>query len=131
MDTNIFSALCNTIAATLTMVMFYPVAKAKNVVDLNDALKTRPLLAKVVINKNSRSYNRTCIYFSIALAAYTTSNFIRPCMARKCICGRFGRKDRTCSPLTGANARWGNRFQCHPNADQGKKSRLGIFWRHG
>jgi hypothetical protein len=70
MDKNILFTLINTVAATLTMVMFYPVVKAKNVVDLNEALKTRPMLAKAIINKNSRSYNRTCIYFSIALAAY-------------------------------------------------------------
>jgi hypothetical protein len=70
MDQNIFFTLCNTIAATLTIVVFYPVFKAKGWEDLNDTLKTRPVLTKAVISKKSRSYNRTCIYFSIALAAY-------------------------------------------------------------
>lgn len=70
MDQNIFFKRCNTIAAMMTIVVFYPVVKAKNWKDLNEALKTRPLLAKAVINKNPLSYNRACIFFSIALAAY-------------------------------------------------------------
>lgn len=70
MDQNIFFTLCNTIVATLTIVVFYPVFKAKDWEDLNDALKTRPVLTQAVISKNSRSYLRSYIYFSIALAAY-------------------------------------------------------------
>ncbi|SDY97974.1 hypothetical protein SAMN04515617_1408 [Collimonas sp. OK242] len=70
MDQNIFFVRSNTVATTLTATTFYPVFTAKDVVELNEALKTRLVLAKAVINKNSHSYNRTCIYFSIALAAY-------------------------------------------------------------
>lgn len=70
MDQNIAFTLLNTIVVTLTIVVFYPVFKAMNTEDLNEALKTRSVLAKAVASKSSRSYIRSCIYFFISLVAY-------------------------------------------------------------
>lgn len=46
MDQNTFFTLFNSIVATLTIVVFYSVFKAKNVEDLNEAFKTRPVLCE-------------------------------------------------------------------------------------
>lgn len=70
MDQNTFFTLFNSIIATLTIVVFYSVFKAKNVEDLTEALKTRPVLAKVVARKGSRSYIRSSIYFAISIVVY-------------------------------------------------------------
>lgn len=70
MDQNTFFTLFNSIVATLTVVVFYSVFKAKHVEDLNEALKTRPVLAKAVARKGSRSYIRSSIYFTISFVAY-------------------------------------------------------------
>ncbi|NMM38587.1 MAG: hypothetical protein HHJ09_14005 [Glaciimonas sp.] len=70
MDHNIFFMLFNAIIATLVIVMFYPVFKAKHVQDLHEALKTRPVLAKTIARKNARSYLRSSIYFAISFVAY-------------------------------------------------------------
>jgi hypothetical protein len=70
MNKNIFSALLNAIVEAVTIVVFYPVFITKNANNLSNALKTRPLLARVNVSKNVRSHNQNCIFFSIALAAY-------------------------------------------------------------
>ncbi|SFI48736.1 hypothetical protein SAMN04515618_13014 [Collimonas sp. OK307] len=70
MNQHIFFILCNIVGATLIAIVFYPIFKAKTAPNLNEAFKTWPELAKITSNKYSRNYNRSCIYFSIALAAY-------------------------------------------------------------
>src|SRR5207244_1445560 len=50
--------------------IFYPVFRAKNVEDLNEAIKVRPLLAKAVARKASRSYIRSSIFFVISFVVY-------------------------------------------------------------
>lgn len=70
MDQNTFPTLFNSIFATLAIVMFYPVFKTKGADDLNEAFKSRPVLAKAVARKGSRSYVRSSIYFAISFVAY-------------------------------------------------------------
>jgi hypothetical protein len=70
MDQNIFFTLINTIIGTLAIAMFYPAFKATNVNDLNESLKTRPMLAKALARKSTRSYIPTSIYFAISFVAY-------------------------------------------------------------
>ncbi|WP_211468073.1 hypothetical protein [Collimonas silvisoli] len=70
MNQHISLTLCNTVGATLSIVAFYSAVKVKAVTELNQALKIRPMLVPAGASDTSRSYNRTCIYFSIALAAY-------------------------------------------------------------
>lgn len=70
MNQNIFSALLNAIVVAVMIVAFYSVFIAKNAGNLSDALTTRPLLAKANASKNFRTHNHSCIFVSIALAAY-------------------------------------------------------------
>jgi hypothetical protein len=70
MDQNIFFARSNAVATTLTATTFYPVFTVKDTADLNEALKTQPMLAKIVARKNSHSYIRCYAFFSITLTAY-------------------------------------------------------------
>ncbi|PUA19502.1 hypothetical protein [Glaciimonas sp. PCH181] len=70
MDKNIAFTLLNTIVGALTIVVFSPVFKARNMEDLVEALKTRPVLAKAVASKSSRNYIYSCIYLFISLVAY-------------------------------------------------------------
>lgn len=70
MDHNTFFTLFNSIVAALTIAVFYPVFKAKNVAGLNQALNTRPVLAKAIARKGSRSYLRSGLFFAISFVAY-------------------------------------------------------------
>lgn len=70
MDQNIFFTVLNTILAAIALAMFYPLYKATNAKDLNEALQTRPALAKAVSRTGSRSYVRTGIYFAASMVLY-------------------------------------------------------------
>ena len=70
MNQNILFTLCNAIFTTLSIAVLYPLFKTSTVIELHEALKIRPVLVKTVGNKNIRSHNQSCIFFSIALAAY-------------------------------------------------------------
>lgn len=70
MDQNIFFTLLNTIFAAITLSMFYPLYKATSANDLNEALQTRPALAKAVTRTGSRSYVRTSLYFAVSIVGY-------------------------------------------------------------
>ena len=70
MDQNAFFTSINIAAGSFVLVMLYPVLKSKSLQELNDSLKTRPLLAKMAASKSARSYWQACIYFLISFIAY-------------------------------------------------------------
>lgn len=70
MDQNTFFMLFNSVIVTLAVVMFYPVFKAQYLEGLNEMLKTRPVLAEAIDQKDSRSYIRNSTYCAISFVAY-------------------------------------------------------------
>jgi hypothetical protein len=71
MDQNTFFTSINIAAGSFVLVMLYPILTSKSLQELNDSLKTRPLLAKMVASKSARSYLQACIYFLISFIAYS------------------------------------------------------------
>lgn len=70
MTEDLFFMLLNSILSTLVLVLFYPLFKAKTLMDLDDALDTRPFLAKALKRPDARNYFHHLVYCGLALVAY-------------------------------------------------------------
>ncbi len=70
MTEDLFFMLLNSILATLVLVLCYPLFHAKTLTDLDEALDTRPFLAKALKRPDARNYLYHLLYCGLALVAY-------------------------------------------------------------